>query len=197
MKKLVLVIFALSFISLAATVPARAKPNEYDMLVRHLKTKYRAKKVTIPFMWLARAAVGFVRPAGVKSFSITLFKDLKISGENLDKEMQLSLRELYGPEWTPIFHVRSRTGQQAYMYMRQEKDVIRMSLVTIDKEQAAIIRATFNPDKLVAFINDPKILGISLQDEKQNDPKPPSPDVNPEDETIPPPPPLIKQGGNK
>ena len=67
----------------------------------------------------------------------------------------------------PVFHVRSRDGQQAYMYMREDGKNVRIALVTIDKENAAVIRATFSPDKLAEFINDPKIFGISLNDTKE------------------------------
>ena len=45
-----------------------------------------------------------------------------------------------------------------------------MTLVTIDKTKAAIIRATFNPEKLVDFANDPKLFGISLSKNANNKP---------------------------
>ena len=146
---------------------ANANGNEYKKIVSHLKTKYRAKKIKIPFMFLARFAVSVVRPAGVKSFSVTLFEDLKFSRESLDKEMQSAMRNSFDENWSPIFHVRSREGQQAYMYMSEAGKNVKLALVTIDKEQAAVIRATFSPDKLVDFINDPKIFGISLNDKDQ------------------------------
>jgi hypothetical protein len=186
MKKFVPVIFALSFFAVAV-IPAQAKPSEYDLLVRHLRTKYKAKKINIPFIFLARMAVGIARPAGVKSFSITLFKDLKISRENLDIEMQSAMRNAFGPEWSPIFRARSQNGQQAYMYMREEGNSVRISLLTIDKEQAAIIRATFNPDKLVDFINNPRIMGIPIGDETQRG----KDNEQPIQAPPPPPPPLV------
>jgi hypothetical protein len=80
--------------------------------------------------------------------------------------MQAAMRRSYGPEWSAIFHVRSRTGEQAYMYMKSDDQNVKVVLVTIEKEQAAIIRATFSPDKLIEFINNPQILGIKLNDDK-------------------------------
>ncbi len=154
----------LVFLTAFAATPAIAKSNEFDNVARHLKSKYRAKKVRMGFVWLARLAVRVVRPAGVKSFNVTLYEDLKFSRDTLDLEMQAVMRDSFGPEWTSVFRVRSRDGQQAYMYMREDGKNIKIGLVTIDKENAAVIRATFSPEKLVEFINNPKIMGVSLDD---------------------------------
>lgn len=162
-KLFLMVVLSLSVFTFAAP-PAEAKGKEYKKIVSHLKTKYKAKKVRIPFMWLARFAVGIVRPAGVKSFSVTLFEDLKFSRDTLDAEMQAALSNSFSEEWSPILRVRSRTGEQVYMYMREAGENVKITLVTIEKEQAAVIRATFEPDKLADFINDPKIFGVSLND---------------------------------
>jgi len=165
-KKKILITLALLLLVFTFTAPtANAKGGEYKQIVNHLKTKYRAKKVKIPFMFLARFAVSIVRPAGMKSFSVTLFEDLKFSRETLDTEMQSVMRNSFDADWSPIFRVRSRDGQQAYMYMSEAgKTSVKIALVTIDKNQAAVIRATFSPERLADFINDPKIFGISLND---------------------------------
>ncbi len=165
-RKKVLIVLTLSLLAAAFTVPAvNAKTSEYDAIVKHLKTKYRAKKVYIPFMTLARLAVKVVRPAGVKSFNATFFQDLKFSSETLDKEMQEALKNSFSTDWTSILRVRSRDGQQVYMYMRDAGNDVRLTMVAIDKEQAMVVRATINGDKLAEFINDPKIFGISLNDD--------------------------------
>lgn len=163
-------LITLSFLLLIYTFVApnvHAKGGEYEAIVRHLKTKYQAKKVKIPFMWLARFAVSVVRPAGVKSFSVTMFEDLKFSRNTLDEEMQAAMRTSFDKDWSPILRVRSRTGEQVYMYMCETGKSVKIVLVTIDQEQASVIRATFNPDKLADFINDPKIFGVSLESNKQ------------------------------
>jgi hypothetical protein len=187
-RKQILMAAAFLFLAFTFAAPAAsAKGGEYKQIVRHLKTKYKAKKVKIPFMFLARFAVSLVRPAGVKSFSVTIFEDLKFSRETLDAEMQAAMRESFGAEWLPILRVRSRTGEQVYMYMRDAgKESVKISLVTINKEQAAVIRATINPDKLAEFMDNPKIFGISLDDGQRqalNKPEnPESKDVDKDDD---------------
>ncbi len=167
-KKKILIALALLLLVFSFSAPtANANGGEYKKIVSHLKTKYRAKKVKIPLIWLARFAVSVVRPAGVKSFSVTLFEDLKFSRETLDQEMQSAMKNSFSADWSPILRVRSRTGEQVYMYMREAGNSVKIAVVTIDKEQAAVIRATFNPEKFADFINNPKIFGISLNDNEQ------------------------------
>jgi hypothetical protein len=166
----VLPLLVFAFVLLPATARANGGGgggNEYQAIVSHLRTKYRAKKVKIPFLWLARFAVRVVRPAGVKSFSVTMFRDLQFSRESLDAEMRGAMSSSLGAEWSPVFRARAREGQQAYMYMREAGGAVKLMLVTIDKNQAAVIRAKFSPEKLAEFINDPKIFGISLGENQQ------------------------------
>ena len=175
-KKKPLIVLTLSLFALAFTAPAAsAKTNEYDAIVHHLQTKYQAKKVHVPFMWMARFAVKVVRPAGVKSFNVTLFENLKFSRDRLDEEMQQAMKASFSPEWGSILRVRSRDGQQVYLYMRDAGSDVKLTVVTIDKEHAAVIRATFNADKLAEFINNPSIFGISLVDTKLDNNKPATP----------------------
>lgn len=169
-KFLFLASIALFSVLTLTAVPAEAKPNEFDRIAKHLKTNYKAKKISFGFMWLARAAVKIVRPAGVKSFNLTLYKNLEFSKENLDLEMQKAMRESFGPEWSSVLRVRTNQGgDQVYMYMREEGKNVKIALVTVNKENAAIVRATFSPEKLADFINDPKIFGRSLKDRENRD----------------------------
>ena len=167
-RKKLLVSFALLLFVFALLTPtANAKDGEYDAIVNHLKSKYQAKKIKIPFLWVARFAVKIVRPAGVKSFDITLFEKLQFSRTTLDEEMQAAMRNSLSAEWNPILRIRSREGEQVYMYMREAGNDVKIMLVTIDKDEAAVIRAKFSPDKLAEFINNPKIFGVSLGDSDQ------------------------------
>src|SRR6266700_588259 len=131
-KKSVLVVAVLLLLTLTFAAPAAQanKSGDIDAIVHHLQTRYQAKKVHIPFMWMARAAVHVVRPAGVKSLNITLFDGLRFSRDTLDLEMQNVMKRSFSAEWSSIFHVRSREGQQAYMYMREDGQNVKITLVT-------------------------------------------------------------------
>src|SRR5262245_20124615 len=136
----ILIALALSVIALSFVSAVTAQPNEYELVVRQLKTNYKAKKVSIPFMSLARAIVAIARPAGVKAFKITVFDGLQISKETFDGEMRAGLGKIFGEDWIPILRVRSRDGEQVYMYMREWRQDVKINLVTIDKEQAVVVR---------------------------------------------------------
>jgi hypothetical protein len=169
-KKLILSVFILALLTVSIQT-ANAQGKGYDKIVKHLETNYQAKKVRIPFMWLAKIAVKVVRPAGVKSFNVTLFENLTFKRATLDQEMQSAMSDSLGADWSPIIRVRSREGEQVYMYMREEGENVRIMFVAIDKNNATVVRAKFNAEKFIEFLNNPRIMGISLGDKKE-EPKP-------------------------
>ncbi|MCW5959559.1 MAG: hypothetical protein KIS76_05305 [Pyrinomonadaceae bacterium] len=166
-QKFFTVCFLLLVVSALAAVPTHANGNEYDAVCDRLESKFQAKKVKIPFMWLARMAVGIVRPAGVKSFKVTTYTDLKFSREDLDNDMRVVMRDAFSADWSPILRIRSKTGDQVYMNMRESGKNVKVLIVTINEKQATVIRAKFNPEKLGDFIDNPEIFGISLGENEE------------------------------
>jgi hypothetical protein len=166
MKRLMISAILASLLFVLFVPNTSAKDKEYEAIAKHLQSKFQAKRVKMPFMWLARFAVRVVKPAGVKSFNVTMFENLNFSRDTLDEEMQSAMSDSLSKDWLPILRVRSRDGEQVYAYMRENGKDVKMMLVTIDKNEAALIRATFNPDKLAEFINNPRIFGVSLGDDK-------------------------------
>ena len=165
-RSIALVLVLLSAVSLL-TVSAEARGgNEFDAVCDHLEDRYDAKKVKIPFMWLARFAVGIVRPAGVKAFKVTIYKNLKFTPERLNEEMKATMRDSFSEEWSPILRVRSEKGEHVYMNIREAGKNVKILLVTIENDEAVVVRAKFNPDKLAGFLENPRIFGISLSERK-------------------------------
>lgn len=144
------------------SAPAGARADDFDAVVRNVRAVCGGKKVRIPFLGLAGFATKIVRPAGVKSFKLAVFEDLRRTGDAAG--LGASIGQSLGPEWRALVRIRSGGGaEQTHVYVREAGDNLRLMIVTLDGEQATVIRAKVNPSALARFARDPKILGISLQ----------------------------------
>ena len=141
---------------------ARADDPEFDAITKHLKLRYNARRISIPFLGLAKFFVKIVRPAGVKSFKVAIFEDLNFTAGQMDTELSLVMSSALSPEWHPLLRTRSRDGEQVYVYAREAGENIKLMVVTIDRTDAVVARVKLSPKKLREFLNNPKILGISI-----------------------------------
>lgn len=148
-------------LALLFCAPASAKGDDFKAVVKNVRAACGGKKVRIPFLGLANFATKFVRPAGVKSFKLAVFEDLKMSGDvaGLGAAVGRSL----GPEWRALVRVRADRGaEQTYVYVREEGDNLKLMVVILDDDQATVVQAKMSPEALARFARDPNLLGVSL-----------------------------------
>ena len=141
---------------------AAARADDFDAVVKNVRAACGGKKVRIPFLGLVGFATKIVRPAGVKSFKLAVFEDLKREGDvsGLGEAIGQSL----GPRWRPLVRIRAGRGAGlTHVYVSDAGDDLKVLVVTLDGAQATVIRAKVNPEALARFARDPKILGVSLQ----------------------------------
>jgi hypothetical protein len=155
-----LMITATLLVSLPQT--ARADDPEFDAITKHLKQRFNARRVSIPFLGLAKFFVRIVRPAGVKSFKVAIFEDLNLGAGQTDTGLSLIMRGALSSEWQPLVRTRSRSGEQVYVYAREAGENVKLMVVTIDRTDAVVARVKLSPKRLREFLDNPKILGISI-----------------------------------
>jgi len=144
------------------STPATARADDFDSVVKNVRAACGGRKVRIPFLGLAGFATKIVRPAGVKSFKLAVFEDLTRPGDV--SGLGAAIGQSLGPQWRPLVRVRSGRGAaQTHVYVRDSGDDLKLMIVTLDGEQATVIRAKVNPEALARFARDPKILGVSLR----------------------------------
>ncbi|HEY0377031.1 MAG TPA: hypothetical protein VGC87_08745 [Pyrinomonadaceae bacterium] len=160
-RSLAALVIAAALVSAAAPV-ARADDPEFDAITSHLKSHFHAHRVSIPFLGLANFFVHVVRPAGVKSFKVAIFEDLNFAPGQSGSGFNAVMRDALSPEWQPLIRVRSRDGEQVYVYAREAGENINLMVVTIDQTDAVVARVKISPKRLAEFLRDPKILGISM-----------------------------------
>src|SRR5262245_54591184 len=103
-RKTILSIFAIALLfSLAFN--AQAKGKGFKDVVKHLETKYGAKKVRIPLLGLANFAVKIIRPAGVKGFKLAVFENQDFSMREGAEPFEVVMRTAYDTEWQPLVRV--------------------------------------------------------------------------------------------
>jgi hypothetical protein len=151
--------------TLIAVAPQAARADDgdgFDAITQHIKLYYHAKRVSIPFLGLANFFVKIVRPAGVKSFKVAIFENLNFTEGKTDTELGLVIRNALSFEWQPLVRVRSGDGERVYVYAREAGENIKLMVVTIDRTDAVVAKVKLSPQRLSEFLNNPKILGISI-----------------------------------
>jgi hypothetical protein len=171
--------------------------KSYSTVINHIKSNYGAKGQSFfGMVGFARFLVKMIRPAGVKNFKLTLLREVDYSrGPKPDSpDFHAFVRETIHPSWEPLIQYGSKKDKQwCYVYFTREKDDAKILLLAMQEREAFVLQFKFNPEKLVAFINDPKIMGISLKGDEQGDKPPPPPAADPAtDKPKPPSPPNIQ-----
>lgn len=161
-KRYFICVLALAVALSSGFTTAYAKDPEFDAIAKHLKTQYRAKRRKVPFMGLANFAVKLLHPAGLKSIKVAIFEELSHAPAAGGNELNAVMRHALSPEWLPLVRFRSRGGEQMHIYAREDGESVKLMVVQIDGNDAFIARVKVSPQKLKEFLENPKLLGISL-----------------------------------
>jgi len=143
--------FLLAVVVSVGSSVAKAGDHEFDAVVGHIKKHYHAtKQHGMPF-GLARIAVKFAHPAGVKSLRIEVFENL--SGEQDNAGLDAVLREQLADGWEPLVRVFSRKDrEQTFVYARPKGDDMEFFVVVVDGDQATVAKAQVDLDSLSDWI---------------------------------------------
>jgi hypothetical protein len=152
-----------------APAAALAGDESFSSVVKHIKSNYHAKQQGFfGAMMLARFAVKIIKPAGVKNFKVVLLRDLDYSeapsprGGHFHSFIQTKI----DPQWAPLVQYSSpREKQWTYVYITREKDDVKLLVVTLQQNDAVVLQTKFSPARLVEFMNNPQIMGISLNND--------------------------------
>jgi hypothetical protein len=182
-----------------APAASLAGDESFSSVVKHIKSSYHAKQQGFfGAMMLARFAVKIIKPAGVKSFKVVLLRDLDYSEAPSPRNGQFHafIQSKIDPRWTPLVQYSSpREKQWTYVYVTREKEDVKLLVVTLQQKYAVVLQTKFSPAKLVEFMNNPQIMGISLNsDNRSKDRVARAGDSDDEDDNDPPKqiPPVVK-----
>jgi hypothetical protein len=173
--------------------PALADDNSFSSVVKHIESEYNGKRQgTFGGVTFGRFLVKMIKPAGVKNFKVVIFKTVDFPDGSSRRGMNFhsSVRSRINREWTPLVQYSSPAERQwTYVYAHFLTKDVKVLVVTLQKEQAFVVQTKFSPEKLIEFMNNPKIMGISLKGNSNGQPSPEDrddPDQDDEDREKPP-----------
>ncbi len=149
---------------IAPAFSAQAKGKGFKDVVKHIEKNYRAKKTRIPMLGLANFAVKLIRPAGVKGFKLAVFEDQDFSAREGSVSFDTVMREAYDKNWQPLVQINSKrdSNSRTFIYAKSSGKDVQFALVALEDREAVVLEVKFNPDAAARFLENPKIMGISL-----------------------------------
>jgi Ca-activated chloride channel homolog len=143
---------------------AQAKGKGFKDVVKHIESNYRAKKTRIPMLGFANFAVKLIRPAGVKGFKLAVFEDQDFSPRPGAASFDTVMRESYNKDWQPLVQIHSKRdgNSRTFIYVKSSGKDVEFALAVLENREAVVLQVKFNPDAAARFLENPKIMGISL-----------------------------------
>ena len=140
------------------------KGKGFNDVVKYIEKNYGVKKTKIPMLGLAKFAIWMIRPAGVKGFKLAVFEDQNFAGRPESIPFSQVMRQSFNKEWAPLVQINSRRDgfTRTFIYVRQTKKDVEFALAMLEEREAVVVQAKFNPDAAAKFLENPKIMGVSL-----------------------------------
>lgn len=172
-KRFLLTVIAALIIVPLVSVSTRASDKSFSTVVKHIQSAYKGKRQsTFGMITFGRFLVKVIRPAGVKNFKVVMFKEVDFSRFPGEVEFHKFLSDTVHPSWNPLAQISSRRNKQwVHVYFQEEDEHAKFLVVAMESKQAFVVQFKFDPEKLARFMEDPKIMGISLVGKKDDDRK--------------------------
>ena len=141
-------------LSVLLLLPVTLQAADMDRVVRALEADLGVHHMHIPMlgaaMFFGRAATGFRTP-GVK---LAVFEDEDFS-QRSPEEIQHSLVNALGPQWTPFIKSVSNYGEeQTWIYVTDSGKKLQMFIASVERNELSLIEVNVSQSQMRRWIND-------------------------------------------
>lgn len=145
------------------TATVAAGDSSYRRIVSQLRSEYRATEQSLYGAGvLGELAVALIRPAGVSKANFTILKELGVPRSHVT-DFNRVVRSAVEAKWRPlVVHSSPLRSEWTHIYSQPDGKHIKLLIVNRARSDAFVAEVRIDPDRLSAFIDDPKILGIPV-----------------------------------
>lgn len=153
--------FIFTIAVMATTVVAG--DSSYQRIVRDLRFQYGATEDSFYGAGvMGELAVALIRPAGVSNMTFTVLRGLDQFRKS-DQDFNQIVRSAVEQSWRPLVTYSSPGEREwTHVYAQPDGSHIKLLVVSRTRSDAVVVQARINPDRLSAFIDDPRILGVPV-----------------------------------
>ncbi len=150
--------------ALLIALPARAGDKEFDQLVGRLQSHYQKAPMGTGFLgFMARC----FSPNGVSGLRMAIFEDVDSDRKPLGQDFDAFVKQTVGADREPFVRVRSRNGEQVYIYLQPKGSKAELLLIAAEKHDAVVMKMRLDPDKLQEWVTNPE--GMARKKGKHGD----------------------------
>jgi hypothetical protein len=145
------------------TTTVLAGDSSYRRIVKRLRSEFHATEQSLYGAGvLSGLAVAFIRPAGVSSVNFTILRELD-AFRGRARDFNCVVRSAVESKWRPLVMYSAPTrGEWTHIYSHPDGTHIKLLIVNRARAEAVVAEVRIDPDKLSAFIDNPRILGIPV-----------------------------------
>jgi hypothetical protein len=135
-------------------VPGTAQADDFGRIVHRIEAGYHVHRNHRFLMGFAGLVVRFWHVAGVKSLKAAVFENQHLDSNVADPKLDEIVLAAARSGWQPVVKSFSRrSGQCAYIYMQSAGKDVKMLVVSIEPDEAAVVQLKFNAEKLAQFLD--------------------------------------------
>ena len=150
--------FAVTFLTGSVIVglyPRAVYADDFGRIVHHIEASYHVHRNHRFAMGFAGLVVKFWHVAGVKSFKGAIFEDQHLDGTDTDAKLDEIVSHASHSGWRPMVRSFSRrTGEHTYVYAQDAGNDLKLLVVSVEQNEAAVIQVKIDPERLERFIDE-------------------------------------------
>ena len=132
-----------------------AYADDFGRIVRHVEVNYNVHRDHRFIMGFAGLVVKFWHVAGVKSFKGAIFENQHLDATGADSRLDEIIQSAGEHGWQPLVKSYSRRrGEHAFIYAKSEGKNVKLLIVSVDPNEAAIIQVKLDPDRMAKFMDE-------------------------------------------
>lgn len=175
MKRLTVSSMLLTLLCIAPA-SVTAKGDDFGAVVKVVEEFYGVKHKGIPFLAKAgiKTATAAARLAGgskkrlaeAGSVKVAYFEAQEFNAQGRVEKFRTNLKATLAGRWLPFIQVLSlNDGAQTYVFLRDAGPKYTVMVVTIEKNDAAVVQVNLAPQTLAELMQNPNEMGKAITDD--------------------------------